>query len=40
MHWWIFLYTRILALLVALAAVSIQTLKAANSNPTESLRYE
>ena len=40
LHWWIFLYTGVLALVVALAAVSIQTLKAANSNPTESLKYE
>ena len=40
LHWWVFLYTGILALVVALAAVSIQTLKAANSNPTESLKYE
>jgi putative ABC transport system permease protein len=40
LHWWVFLYTGVLALVVALAAVSIQTLKAANSNPTESLKYE
>jgi len=40
LHWWVFLYTGILALGIALAAVSIQTLRAANSNPTESLKYE
>lgn len=40
LHGWVFLYTGVLALVVALAAVSIQTLKAANSNPTESLKYE
>jgi putative ABC transport system permease protein len=39
-HWWVFLFTGILALIVALAAVSIQTLRAANNNPTESLKYE
>ncbi len=40
LHWWVFLYTGLLALVIALAAVSIQTLRAANSNPTESLKYE
>jgi putative ABC transport system permease protein len=40
LHWWVFLYTGILALVIALAAVSIQTLRASNSNPTESLKYE
>jgi len=40
LHWWVFLYTGILALMIALAAVSIQTLRAANKNPTESLKYE
>ena len=40
LHWWVFLYTGILALVIALAAVSIQTLRAANGNPTESLKYE
>jgi len=40
LHWWVFLYTGVLALLIALAAVSIQTLRAANKNPGESLKYE
>jgi len=40
LHWWVFIYTGILALLIALAAVSIQTLSAANKNPSESLKYE
>lgn len=39
-HWWVFLFTGILALIMALIAVSIQTLRAANNNPTESLKYE
>jgi len=40
LHWWVFLYTGILALVIALAAVSIQTLRAATKNPAESLKYE
>jgi len=40
LHWWVFLYTGVLALALALAAVSIQTLRAANKNPSESLKYE
>ena len=40
LHWWTFLFTGILALVIALAAVSIQTLRAATKNPTESLKYE
>ncbi len=40
LHWWVFLYTGILALVIALAAVSIQTLRAAGKNPSESLKYE
>lgn len=39
-HWWLFLLTGIFALLLALIAVSIQTLRAANNNPTDSLKYE
>ncbi|NOR33682.1 MAG: FtsX-like permease family protein [Bacteroidales bacterium] len=39
-HWWVFVYTGVLALVLALGAVSIQTLRAANSNPTNSLKYE
>ncbi len=39
-HWWVFLYTGVIALLIALTSVSIQTLRAANNNPTESLKYE
>lgn len=40
LHWWVFLYTGILAIAIALAAVSIQTLRAANKNPSESLKDE
>jgi putative ABC transport system permease protein len=36
----VFLFTALLSLLLALAAVSIQTLRAAARNPSESLRYE
>jgi putative ABC transport system permease protein len=39
-HAWIFVFTAVLSLLLALAAVSIQTLRAASRNPSESLRYE
>jgi len=40
LHWWIFVLTGLIALVLALAAVSIQTLRAANKNPGESLKYE
>lgn len=40
LHWWVFIFTGLIALVLALAAVSIQTLRAANKNPTESLKYE
>jgi len=36
----VFIFTALLAVLLALAAVSIQTLRAASRNPAESLRYE
>lgn len=39
-QWWVFPATGMLALAVALAAVSIQTLTAANRNPSEALKYE
>ena len=40
LHWWVFIYTGLIALVVAIAAVSIQTLRAATKNPAESLKYE
>jgi len=40
LHWWVFLYTGVLALVIALAAVSIQTLRAAGKNPAEAIKYE
>jgi putative ABC transport system permease protein len=40
LHWWVFILTGLIALVLALAAVSIQTLRAANKNPSESLKYE
>ncbi len=38
--WWIFVITGIAALVIALATVIFQALKAANANPVESLRAE
>lgn len=38
--WWIFLLAGLAAVLVALLTVSLQSLRAAQANPVESLRYE
>ncbi len=38
--WWIFLFSGITALLIALLTVSFHAVKTALINPTESLRYE
>ena len=38
--WWSYLASAILALLIALTVVSIQTIRAAKKNPVESLKYE
>ena len=38
--WWIFVFSCAIALLIALATVSFQAVKAATANPVESLRYE
>jgi len=38
--WWIFALAGIMALLIALITVSIQTFKVARRNPVEALRYE
>ena len=38
--WWMFAMAGILALLIALATVSFQAVKAALSNPVKSLRTE
>ncbi len=40
LHWWHFFIPGITVLLIALLAVSSQSLKAANSNPVDSLRNE
>jgi ABC-type lipoprotein release transport system permease subunit len=40
MNWWIFLSAGIFAWLLALIAITAQSLKAANENPVESLRFE
>jgi putative ABC transport system permease protein len=39
-HWWVFILAAILTLLVALATVSFQAIKAASANPMKSLRSE
>ena len=39
-HWWVFVVSTILAMLVALGTVSFQAIKAAVSNPVKSLRTE
>ncbi|HEY5393218.1 MAG TPA: ABC transporter permease [Hanamia sp.] len=39
-HWWVFLLSAILALIVALVTVSFQAIKAALANPVQSLRSE
>jgi putative ABC transport system permease protein len=38
--WWVFVIAGCIALLIALATVSFQAIKAATANPVESLRYE
>jgi putative ABC transport system permease protein len=38
--WWMFALAGGIALVIALATVSIQAIKAATANPVESLRYE
>jgi putative ABC transport system permease protein len=40
LSWWIFALPSLLVIFVALATVSIHTLKAARTNPAKSLRYE
>jgi len=39
-HWWIFMFAGMLAIFIALATVSFQTLKVAFMNPVKSLRSE
>jgi len=38
--WWIFVFAGIIALLIALATISLKALNAASANPVKSLRYE
>ena len=38
--WWIFALSGIAALIIALVTVSFQTIRAANKNPVDTLRYE
>jgi len=40
MHWWVFLLSGGIALLIAVLTISSQAIKAALANPVESLRYE
>ncbi len=40
MSWWVFALAGLIALMVALLTVSIQSWRAANRNPIEALRYE
>ena len=40
LSWWMFILSGSIALLIALATVSSQAVKAATANPVESLRYE
>ena len=40
LSWWIFVLAGIIAFLIALFTVSFQTIKAANKNPVDTLRYE
>jgi putative ABC transport system permease protein len=40
LSWWMFVLAAVLAVLIALLTVSLQTVKAALKNPIDSLRYE
>jgi putative ABC transport system permease protein len=39
-HWWIFVLSGLMAVVIALATMSYQTIKAATANPVKSLRSE
>jgi putative ABC transport system permease protein len=39
-NWIVFLITGVMVILFALIAVAIQTVRAANTNPAQSLKYE
>jgi putative ABC transport system permease protein len=40
MPYWVFFISAVAAMIIAVITVSSQTIKAANSNPVKSLRYE
>jgi len=40
LNWWMFVLAGVFALLIALVTVGVQAIKAANTNPVKSLRYE
>jgi len=39
-QWYVFLITAVIVIIFALIAVAIQTVRAANANPADSLKYE
>ena len=39
-HWWTLILAAIIALVIAIITVSFQTIRAAQANPAESMRYE
>ena len=39
-HWWVFVLSGSIALLIAIVTISFQAIKAATANPVKSLRYE
>jgi len=39
-HWWVFAFASLLTIVIALATVSFQAIKAAIANPVKSLRTE
>jgi putative ABC transport system permease protein len=40
LRWWIFILAGIIAILIALLTVSVQSWRAASKNPVDTLRYE
>jgi putative ABC transport system permease protein len=40
MHWWVFGISAFAAILISFFTISYQSIKAANTNPTKSLRIE
>jgi len=40
LHWWIFVVSALLAIMVATITIALQSYKAANSNPVDAIRWE